>query len=164
MAMSAFYRRCLETARRETRNITTFGDPRLPDGQYIFTELYCDDPNCECRRVMLLVQPVGRLDVALATLTYGWESAEYYGEWVRDVEIGKQMAVLALEILAEQSPYAEAFLEFAQKNLIEDPVYMERLKRHYAEFRATLPSGEKPRHMGPRGPAFTPPRKKKKRK
>jgi hypothetical protein len=69
-----------------------------------------------------------------------------------------------LEPFGEQSEFAEELLGLAQKALIGDPNYVERLKRHYAEFRAALPRGDKPRRTGLRGPAFTPPRNKKKRR
>jgi hypothetical protein len=114
---------------------------------------------------MLFVYSRDDLSTILATINYGWESVAYYTNWMHgDAEIGEEMTRPTLERFGEQSEFAEDFLELARTALLGDPNYVERLKRHYAEFRATLPRGFKPRRTGPRGPAFTPPRKKKKRR
>ena len=148
--MTTFYTRCLETARRETREVTNFSNPNLPKGQFIFTELYCDEPECKCNRVIFLVQPKGDLATVLATLNYGWESAAFYAAWSHDEEMGEEMARLVLEPLGQQSEYSEGFRRFAEEVLLADPAYVERLKRHYAEFRATLPRPKKARGLAGR--------------
>jgi hypothetical protein len=143
MPMVAFYSRCLETAQRETRGVTLAPNPDLPEGQFIFTELYCDDPECECRRVIFLVQPRGDLSTVLATLNFGWESAAFYAAWSHDEEMAAEMAGLTVEPFGRQTEYANAFFDLAEEILIGDAAYVERLKRHYAEFRATLPPSKK---------------------
>jgi len=44
-----------EIARKETRCIQIFDDPELIGDQFILMELFCDEPKCDCRRVMLNV-------------------------------------------------------------------------------------------------------------
>ena len=143
MPMTSFYTRCMETAQRETRGVTIAADPNLPKGDFIFTELYCDDPECECSRVIFCVQPRGDLSTILATLNFGWESAAYYAAWSHDENLAEEMATLTLEPFGQQTKYSEGFFRLAQEILIADPAYIQRLKRHYAEFRATLPAGKK---------------------
>jgi len=31
--------------------------PGIPDGEYGFVELYCDEPDCDCRRVVIDIKP-----------------------------------------------------------------------------------------------------------
>ena len=51
----------------------------LPDGNYGFIEMYCDEPNCDCRRVMVLVlRPETGTNKPWATINYGWESEGFY--------------------------------------------------------------------------------------
>jgi hypothetical protein len=148
--MVAFYTRCLETVRLETRTVTVISNPDLPRGQFIFTEMYCDDPACECRRVIFLVQPWGDLSTVLATLNFGWESAAFYTAWSRDDEMGKEMAGLTVEVFGRQTEYTDAFFDLAGDILKGDPAYVERLKSHYETFRATLPPSKKLRGTGGR--------------
>ena len=32
------------------RNVTIKQNPYLPDGDYGFIDMYCSDPNCDCRK------------------------------------------------------------------------------------------------------------------
>lgn len=58
-----------ELAKNEVRvlNISD-GDP-LPKGAYLFTEAYCSEPRCDCRRVWLQSATVGLGDKMLAKLS-----------------------------------------------------------------------------------------------
>ena len=54
MPMIPFCCRCPEV--REIRAMIVYENAsRLPAGRYIFMECYCDDPECDCRRVLLRV-------------------------------------------------------------------------------------------------------------
>ena len=53
MPMIPFAERFPELGARETRSVTAIHRPDLPDGEYGFLELYCDEPGCDCRRVMI---------------------------------------------------------------------------------------------------------------
>ena len=44
-----------EVGARETRLVTVPQRQDLPDWEYGFVELYCDEPDCDCRRVMINV-------------------------------------------------------------------------------------------------------------
>lgn len=53
MPMTPFVTRFPELGARETRALLVSGRKELPDGNYGFLELYCDEPGCDCRRVMI---------------------------------------------------------------------------------------------------------------
>jgi len=55
MGMVPFYTRFRELAFQEMRNATIQGWEDLPDGEYGFLELYCNDDQCDCRRVLIQV-------------------------------------------------------------------------------------------------------------
>ena len=52
MFFAPFYELFPELAPRETRSVTIKNDPSLPDGEYGLIEAYCNEPGCDCRRVM----------------------------------------------------------------------------------------------------------------
>lgn len=80
--MTPFFQRFPLLAARETRWLTVTGRKELPDGTYGFIELYCDEPHCDCRRVMVVVlRPETGTDKLWATINYGWESVEFYQQW-----------------------------------------------------------------------------------
>lgn len=110
-----------EIALAETRSFTTRGHLKLPDDEYAIFEAYCPDPKCNCRRVMLNV--VSRRDVEkgkmqyLASISYGFDRDE-------------EFAGPELDILNPQSRYSRALLEIVEQ-ILEDPDYVARLKKHY---------------------------------
>lgn len=57
MPYEPFYERFKEIAMRETRSITIRNSPDLPDDEYGFLELYCNDENCDCQRVFSMWFP-----------------------------------------------------------------------------------------------------------
>jgi len=121
----------------ENRNLIVRGAKGLPDGKYRFVEFYCDEPDCDCRRVV--IQVWDESDTPLATFNFGWESPAFYTKWSKsdDPALGKEMASVTRELFGPQSRYAPAF--FAQfKKAIREPGYVEKLRKHYAEFRTAV--------------------------
>jgi len=133
-----------ELAKRETRFITIFQDGThgLPRGQYAFLELYCDEPGCDCRRVMFYVATQDSMG-PLAIVAYGWESAAYYARWMGDddPEIVRELKGPVLNLGSPQSRLAPAILHLVTKVLLADPAYVERLKTHYRLFRQAIDQG-----------------------
>lgn len=130
-----FYGRFPDIALRETRTLTVFDVPGLPPGEYGFTEAYCSKPGCDCRRVFFNVIQVetGRL---VATIAYGWESVEYYAQWLGrdDPHVLRELKGPALNRWSEQSELAPMLL--AQLPLLlSDPAYVARIERHYRMFK-----------------------------
>jgi len=138
MPYEPFYERFPEVAEKETRTITIFDHPELPAGDYGLIEAYCNEPDCDCRRVFFNVYSWQRREV-VAVIAYGWESREYYAEWFgRNVpEIIGNLQGPVLNSASQQSDLAPALL--AQVKLVlQDRRYVARLKRHYWMFKATV--------------------------
>lgn len=71
MTYSDFANKCPEIAEHEFWRFTmpqpTHG---LPSGDYLFVEMYCEDPDCDCQRLWLRVAH-NYSDGACATIGYG---------------------------------------------------------------------------------------------
>jgi hypothetical protein len=121
----------------ETRSVIARGSKGLRDGTYRFVEFYCDEPGCDCRRVVIQVWDESA--TPLATFNFGWESPAFYTKWSKtgDPAIGKGMALLTPELFGPQSRYTGAFLA-ELKAAVGDSGYVEKLRRHYAEFRTAV--------------------------
>src|SRR6478736_5288330 len=92
-----------EQGQAETRTVTVRGDPRLPDDEYALVEVYCTDPTCHCRRVMLNV--FGRRQGGpLATIGFGFDRGKPPHEWWNYPEP-------MLDPLNPQGPHAPALLD-----------------------------------------------------
>jgi hypothetical protein len=88
----------------------------VPPADYACLESYCTERGCDCRRVLLNVV---RRDVGVvATIGFGFD---------RDGE----MPGPYLDLLNPQAPYAETLLELIDQLMLQDPVYVARLERHY---------------------------------
>lgn len=140
-----------DLAERETRTAHVRGKPSLPDGDYGFIELFCDDPKCDCRRAIIWVvcPRLGR-DI-LATLNYGWESLDFYARWVGDRKLADGMAGVTLEPFGRQSKHASE-LKRLFEYVLEDPEYAARIQRHYQAFKADLRRGRTRRAWPPGRP------------
>jgi len=66
----------------EAHRVRTVGlrdSSQLPDGNYTFIDMYCTDPTCDCRKTMIQVMRDG---IHVATINFGWESPEFYQQWM----------------------------------------------------------------------------------
>lgn len=140
MPMAAFYHYFPELAAKETRTVTVWGNPELPDGQYGFVELYCDEVGCDCRRVLITVVSSSTGKV-LATINYGWETRRYYEQWMGDKDLAAHCVGATLDPFGIQSEYAAVLLRLFERFLLPDEAYVARLKRHYALFKAAIEKG-----------------------
>jgi hypothetical protein len=145
MAMVPFHERMRELALNETRSVKVEGTAGLPAGEYGFLELYCDDPACDCQRVMIdVISPQHPREI-LAVINYGWESAEFYRRWIGkgksliSDDTARQAQGPLLDPLNKQGDHAPALLRLFQM-LIQDEKYVQRLKRHYMLFRSAKPA------------------------
>src|SRR5260221_4114297 len=60
----------------------------LPVKDYGLLEYYCDEPVCDCRRVLLDVISFDHADRGLASIPFGWESLAFYREWAGSRDLG----------------------------------------------------------------------------
>lgn len=144
MSYEPFVERFGELAWKETRTVTLragneFG---LPADEYGLLELFCNDENCDCRRVMFDVVSRKRRKT-VAVVAFGWESATFYQKWYGKEDSPEsrmavnEMTVLNLNTASEQSKLAPAILEMVRW-LLTDPTYVARIKRHYQFFKENI--------------------------
>jgi len=140
MAFVPLFEYCPELAKRETWTITQRHDqPNLPADSYGLLELYCDEPGCDCRRVMFHVVSK-RHERPEALIGWGWESLDFYRNWFTG---GTEREIRAmkgpdLEPFFQQGPHSEALLDLLKRLLLTDPAYIECIKRHYEAFRRAI--------------------------
>jgi hypothetical protein len=149
-----------DLAERETRTVTLLDSgPDLPAGDYGMVEMYCDEPGCDCRRVLFMVIARG-CHKPIAYVNYGWESLRFYAGWASfdDREVAKELRGPNLNFDRPQSEFAPAILSLIEEVLLQDPAYIERLKRHYALVRAAVDGEPAPQ---PPAPARPDPRQRK---
>jgi hypothetical protein len=141
MPMSLFFDKFPQLAARETRTLTITGRADLPDGQYALIELYCNEPHCDCQRVMIFVLRPDTEWKVWATINYGWESLEFYQRWAGAPDWDReQWQGPFLDPLGEQTQYSPVLLDLFSF-VLESPDYIERLKRHYQLFRKAVDDG-----------------------
>jgi hypothetical protein len=129
---------CPRTAEKETRVITiqqNNNEFHLPQGDYVFTELFCDE--CDCRRVFLQVFMNQKI---VATIAYGWEKLTFYkkefkGFNEKDI---KELKGPALDSFQYQSDISDRVLKMFYKILFSDIEYLNRIEKHYDQFKKTL--------------------------
>lgn len=107
----------------ECRAVHARGHIELPDDEYGFIELYCTDPKCDCKRVMINVIATTS-QKHLATINYGFDPED-------------DMPGPFLDPLNKQSEYSDIFLLMFEQ-FIEEPKYLSRIKDHYKKVKALL--------------------------
>jgi hypothetical protein len=139
MPMVPFFTKLPDIAAVETRELIIVNNKNIPTGVYGLIESYCDELNCDCRRVFINVVSEDSPSEILATITYGWETKKFYKKWMgmASLELLEMMTHPHLEIGHKQSKYAKDFLELF-KEVIKDESYVERLARHYFLFKEVV--------------------------
>lgn len=143
--MVPFHSLLPELAQREVRCVQLGPAPGgavpaspLPSDEYAYLEYYCDDLDCDCRRVLLQVIAKGQPGKIFATIGYGWEKEAFYRKkmpWAPDAAKGTVRG--ELDQLNEQSDFAAHFLDLFRRVVLDVP-YSLRLRRHYQLFRDEL--------------------------
>ena len=136
--MTPFMERFRETGVRETRSLIVSGQENLPDGEFAFMEMYCNERGCDCRRVIInVIRPETGFRRIWATIGYGWDTLDFYRRWGGPGNDPVQMKGPYLDPLNSQTELSPALLDLFQ-TLLDSPGYVERLKRHYAMFRGSV--------------------------
>ncbi|WP_300464453.1 hypothetical protein [Desulfobacula sp.] len=131
-----------EIAEKETRRIILRNDPKIPDGEYAFVDSFCEDKDCDCRRVyfdVLQIDPEYE-PIHAARISYGWESLDFYLSWSPYLpsKMAAEMKGPTLQPSQKKTLYGEQFIELFESILLVDPAYIDRIKRHYTLFKAKL--------------------------
>ena len=141
MPMIPFLEKFPELGARETRSVTATGRQDLPDGEYGFLELYCNEPGCDCRRVMIdVLRPETGWSKIWATISYGWEDLDFYRKWGGAGNDPIEIKGPYLDPLNPQTKYSSALLNLF-RFLLRSPEYVHRLKQHYHMFRESVDKG-----------------------
>jgi hypothetical protein len=125
-----------ELAKSETRVIHVPDHAELPPGTYALRELYCHEPACDCRRVLLQVCSVEDQRVA-ASINYSFEPAQspLAGE-----------PQIFLDPQNPQSDASEALRDLFETVITSDRAYHDRLVRHYTMWKSVVDKPEHPDH------------------
>lgn len=152
MPMIPFMERFPDLGARETRSVTVSGRTDLPDGEYGFLEVYCDEPGCDCRRVMIdVLRADTEWSKIWATINYGWESLEFYKKWGGSTMNPANSKGPFLDPLNPQTSYSSTLLNLFCL-LLKSPDYAQRIQTHYQIFRQTVDqdhAAEKIQHASP---------------
>lgn len=142
MDYAPFYPRFPHIGANETRVLTILegSSVNLPPGEYGLLDFYCTTFNCDCRRTFLNVV-AKKTNKIQAVIAFGWESRDFYIRWFGsdDPETIDDLKGPALAAGHPQSAIAHQLLELVTELVLSDQAYVERLKRHYQMFKASLP-------------------------
>jgi hypothetical protein len=118
--------------------LTVIDLPGLPPGQYGLIESYCDERDCDCRRVFFNIFD-WQTKQFKAVIAYGWESEAFYSKWLgfNNPEIIRELQGPVLNSGSPQSELAPALLA-QMVYVLKDRNYVDRLKRHYAMYKAAV--------------------------
>jgi len=124
-----------EIAEKETRCIQFSNDPELAGDLFILMELFCDEPKCDCRRVMINVLSENRRQL-VAIINFGWEKEIFYTNWFGsyDKEILHDLKGPSINILSPLTDITVNIFERV-KMVFQDDFYVKRLIDHYTMFR-----------------------------
>ena len=143
--MQHFWVRFPEIGPAETRCADlTAASGTLPAGNYAFAELYCLDPNCDCRRVVIQVLEKSDPHKVWATINFGWEPKAFYeAKFSWDKSAADEITAASLDPLNAQSPGANEVLIIFRDIVAQDREYVKRIERHYWMFKGTVLAGKR---------------------
>lgn len=148
MGYAPFHDYFIEVAKNETRSFFIVENGNVIDDRFALFELYCNDRNCDCRRVMFYVYSE-KQKKNVAVIGFGWEPEKYYRKWcpaLRKEDI-EEMIGPSLNSMSPQSEMAPVILDHVKSILEKDRNYVDRIIRHYNMFRKKIDGDkeEKPR-------------------
>ena len=123
-------------AAHQVRTVTIAQSPELPDGEYSFIDTYCTDPMCDCRKTMIQVMHEGRL---VSIINYGWESHEFYRNWMGSSEENHPMPEMhgaSIDITSPDLVSPDGVL--ALFNTLLNEIWVAKFKRHYREVKSAV--------------------------
>ncbi len=115
-------------------------ESQIPNGTYLFGEFFCTDLKCHCQRVLVKVHRMTSPDARpeeVATISYTWNKKGADRTWTA---VNHDMPNPFLDPFHPRTSYAPELLEFWNDMIQRDPLYQERIKRHYDELRAAFAS------------------------
>jgi hypothetical protein len=128
MSMMPFHALFPEVAKNECRTVTPINHESLPSRPFLLMELYCAEPRCDCRRVLLNVVDTGT-NRQVATINHAFEPPRPPFE-----DEGQTY----LDPLNPQSSMSDALLALFEEMIATDAGYQARLERHYSMWKGVV--------------------------
>jgi len=132
--MKAFDSAFLEVAVRECRAIQIVDRRERPTGTWLFREFYCNQPRCDCRRVVIMVEHVETQQI-VASINYAFE---------RSTRRDKPQTFL--DPLNPQSDLSGDILELFTDMIARDHAYRRLLMSHHAMWKKVVDDPSHPLH------------------
>jgi hypothetical protein len=133
-----------DLAANEVRVIHSMEHPGLPKGAHLFREHYCDEPRCDCRRVLQHVMWAERKRV-VAAINCAFEAPD-------DDE-----PQMFLDPPNPQSELSGVLFDMFEKMIANDRAYHDRLVRHCALWKQIVDDPQHPDHAEVRSEAHADP-------
>ncbi|WPL15637.1 hypothetical protein Thiowin_00543 [Thiorhodovibrio winogradskyi] len=124
--------------RHQVRSVRIEQSPQLPDGEYAFIDMYCSDPNCDCRKTMIHVLHNGQ---HVSTINYGWESKSFYAKWMNDSKENSPFPPMhgaSIDLTSPNRVSADGILGLFN-HLLSD-VWIAKFKQHDKAVKAAFPA------------------------
>lgn len=136
-----------DIAENEIRFIRVRERDNLPQGDYLFREFYCNEPACDCRRVLLQVYWVKGKRV-VATINYSFEPPR--------PPLDDELQIF-LDPLNPQTELADVLFDMFVEMIENDRAYHKRLVRHYTMWKRVVDDPTHPNHGAIRSEAHDDP-------
>jgi hypothetical protein len=120
----------------QVRSVRIAQCPQLPDGEYSFIDMYCSDPNCDCRKTMIRVMHHER---TVAIINYGWESPAFYEKWmgnIKGADLFSPMNGASIDLSSPNLVNEEGILGLF--NALLNDMWIEKFKHHYKKVKAAV--------------------------
>src|SRR3569832_1328558 len=123
--MMPFHQLWPDIAQREVRCVHLGSSPEtkvenaLPADEYAYVEFYCEDLDCDCRRVFLQVNAKKQPGKVFASINYGWEKEAFYRKRMPSPKDARDVVRGTLDPINEQSEVAGEFLYLFQHTVLD---------------------------------------------
>jgi hypothetical protein len=120
----------------QVRTVRIAQSPQLPDGEYSFVDMYCSDPECDCRKTMIQVLHNGKL---VSIINYGWEAPAFYHKWMGEETDDSEFPPMngtTIDISSPNLVSEEGILGLF--NALLDEMWVAKFKRHYRQVKAKV--------------------------
>ncbi len=114
----------------------------LPDGEYMFVDMYCIDPGCDCRKTIIRVYHNGK---HVSTLNYGWESPAFYPAFYRRwMRRGDDTGMAGVSVAFESPDLVSQRGILSLFMALLDERWTRGFKKHYAAVKKVLAERSRP--------------------
>lgn len=127
-----------ELAQAECRVLHVLdGDEHLPADGYVLVEMYCNERDCDCRRVSFNVISEAT-EEQVCIISFGFDRKD-------------SLAGPFIDPLYPRKAFAGELLEMIDQLVLSDPKYLARLRRHYRMFKDEICGQPLARRLSPSG-------------